>query len=308
MVCDACSQLFKDEDGIPLLFWPNNWENSGDVTELVKSFYEENPFPNYEEADSVSRLQQGAMRGIFARLLDEQIPDSANILEAGCGTGQLSNFLSIRDGRTVFGTDLCLNSLRLGETFRQRNGLENVMFLQMNLFKPVFRPESFDVVICNGVLHHTSDPYEGFRSILNLAKPGGLVIVGLYNRFGRIQTDFRRPLFKATGDCFKFLDHQLKTQRIGDTKKQAWFMDQYRHPHESKHTMGEVLKWFNNDGVDFVNSIPKAAAFKSFSRDERLFAANHRGSKFDHLIVQAKMLVSGGQQGGLFFMIGRKTS
>ena len=35
----------------------------------------------------------------------------------------------------------------------------------MNLFKPCFKPEQFDVVLCNGVLHHTADPWGGFQSI-----------------------------------------------------------------------------------------------------------------------------------------------
>ena len=34
------------------MFWPNNWDAKTDVTDVVKSFYEENPFPNYEDMDS----------------------------------------------------------------------------------------------------------------------------------------------------------------------------------------------------------------------------------------------------------------
>ena len=50
---------------------------------------------------------------IFAcvRKLDNELPYSSNIIEIGCGTGQLSNFLS-RYNRTIIGTDISLNSLR----------------------------------------------------------------------------------------------------------------------------------------------------------------------------------------------------
>jgi SAM-dependent methyltransferase len=65
------------------------------VTETVKGFYEENPFPNYDDMGSRESLKRKAMKGIFARLLDEQLPRGALILEAGCGTGQLSNFLAM---------------------------------------------------------------------------------------------------------------------------------------------------------------------------------------------------------------------
>ena len=83
-------------------------------------------------------------------------------------------------------------------------------------------------------------------------------------------------------------------------------MDQYRHPHESKHTIGETMRWFERTGFEFVNGIPKATAFASFASDERLFAANPRGSRLDHFVVQAGMLLSGGSEGGFFVMIGRK--
>ena len=45
-----------------------------DVTNSVKSFYEETPFPNYDDFDDVSSLLMKSRQGIFAKLLDEQIP------------------------------------------------------------------------------------------------------------------------------------------------------------------------------------------------------------------------------------------
>ena len=113
MECVRCDRSFGSENGVPLLFRPNEWESKADVTEVVKSFYEENPCPNYEDVDSAWSLRRKAEEGIFARLLDEQIPYGARVLEIGCGTGQLSNFLGMRWGRAVFGTDLCMNSLQL---------------------------------------------------------------------------------------------------------------------------------------------------------------------------------------------------
>ena len=155
--CAGCGHDFPRDRGIPQLFWHNDWPaGKPDVTLAIQSFYEKTPFPNYDDFDSAYVLREKARQGVFARLLDEQIPADATILEAGCGTGQLSNFLGMTWGRKVYGTDACLNSLRLGEEFRVENGIMSTTFLQMNLFRPVFKPESFDFVICNGVLHHTA--------------------------------------------------------------------------------------------------------------------------------------------------------
>ena len=304
--CMACHHLFASDSGVPLLFWPNEWGLNTDVTEAVRAFYEENPFPNYEHFDSEWSLREAARRGIFARLLDEQMSRDARVLEVGCGTGQLSNFLGMKWGRGVFGTDLCLNSLRLGQQFKVNHHIDNVAFLQMNLFRPVFKPESFDLIICNGVLHHTSQPQLGFETISALVKKGGIVIIGLYNQYGRVFTDLRRLIFKASGNRFRFLDSRLRRGDVSDARKQIWFMDQYQHPHESKHTIGQVLRWFDGAGIEFVNSVPKASVSESFSEDEELFAANARGSWLDHFIVQAGAIFSGAREGGFFVMIGRK--
>jgi len=69
---------------------------------------------------------------------------------------------------------MCLNSLRLDEAFRRKHGLARVRFMQMNLFRPALRPAQFDVVLCNGVLHHTSDPCGRLRALVSLLKPGGI--------------------------------------------------------------------------------------------------------------------------------------
>ena len=65
---------------------------------MVKSFYEENPFPNYDDIDSEWSLREKAEQGVFARLLDDQLPANAKVIEIGCGTGQLSNFLGLKVG------------------------------------------------------------------------------------------------------------------------------------------------------------------------------------------------------------------
>jgi SAM-dependent methyltransferase len=304
--CLSCAKTFSSEDGIPQLFWLNDWPaDKPDVTEVMRSFYEKTPFPNYDELDSSATLREKAIQGLFARLVDEQIPFGSMILEAGCGTGQLSNFLGSAWGRTVIAADACMNSLRLAEGFRAANQIKNVAFLQMNLFRPVFKPESFDFVICNGVLHHTSDPFLGFQTIAKLVKPGGVILIGLYNRYSRLVTDFVRLMLRISGDRVRFLDPRLRDKNADKVRQHTWFMDRFKNPHESKHTIAEVQDWFEVSGFEFLNSIPKASG-QSFSVLEKLFEPHPKGSKVEQFTVQLRELLSGGRDGGLFVMIGRK--
>lgn len=306
LLCASCAQRYPITDGIPQLFAPNEWpEGEDDVTESMKAFYEETPFPSYDDFDSVGSLHRKARQGIFAQLLDDQVPPGVRIVECGCGTGQFSNFLSIAN-RTVFGTDMCLNSLRLGHEFKQKNGLELAHFVQMNLFRPIFKPASFDLVISNGVLHHTSDPFLAFQTISTLVRPGGYVLVGLYHRYGRLITDFRRMLFKLSGDRFTALDPNLRDAEKSSAKRRAWFMDQYKNPHESKHTIGEVIHWLDRIGFDFVKSLPSSKPFQPVSARERLFDPESPGNWIERLFVELGMAFRGSREGGFFIVIGRR--
>jgi len=305
LACAGCGAVYRIDRGIPLLFRPHSTgDRTGDITDLVKEFYEKTPFPNYDDLDSAESLAEKANKSVFARLLDEQIPQGALVLEAGCGTGQLSNFLGMTWNRLVFASDLCLNSLRLADDFRNRCKIKYVRFVQMNLFRPAFREGLFDVVVCNGVLHHTSDPLGGFRSLARLVKPGGFIIIGLYNRLGRLPTDFRRLLFGVWGEGFRFLDSHMRSRGYNEARKEAWFMDQYKHPHESKHSYNEVMEWFEASGFEFLFSVPKIQ-WGTFLPDEKLLAPHDKGTKVGRFFTDLGMLLRGGADGGLFIMIGR---
>jgi SAM-dependent methyltransferase len=303
--CRSCSREFPVQDGIPLLFVPNEWDEKADVTEKMRAFYEETPFPNYENIDDTGNLIDKAERGLFARMLDRQTPLGTKVLEVGCGTGQLSNYLGIAR-RTIFGADLCLNSLRLANGFRARNSLERVGFYQMNLFRPIFKPESFDLVICNGVLHHTSDPEGGFQSIARLVKKSGYILIGLYNTYGRLITDARRMLFSLSRNRFTFLDPYLRRGEVDAVKRRTWFMDQYKNPHESKHTMGEVMKWFEAAGFEFQSGIP-SPTLEPYDDTFRLFARHDKGGWLSHGLAQLTLVFTGSAEGGFFILIGKKT-
>jgi SAM-dependent methyltransferase len=312
--CAACAHVFpidRAEDraaaaGIPQLFWPHEGiADSRDVTDRVKEFYEETPFPNYDDHDSARSLVEKSRRGLYARRLDETIPYNTTLLEVGCGTGQLTNFLGL-GCRRVVGTDMCLNSLRLGDAFRREHELGRVRFAQMNLFRPCFRPGSFDVVLCNGVLHHTADPAGGFRVLAELVKPGGHFVLGLYNAYGRLMTDLRRQLFRLTGGRARWIDPILR-RGLGSDKHRAWFADQYRHPHESKHTTGEVLRWFDRAGLEFVRGIPALRPDDEGLDGASLFEPLPRGSPLERLLAQAmQVLATGQKEGGFFVMIARR--
>ena len=303
-VVDDIPLLFVEEDGSAPATITQQISTDGKITHDVQDFYEDAPFPNYNSFDNINSFVARADAGIFARLLREQIPINSNVLEVGCGTGQLSNYLAATTPARVYAADMTLPSLRLGQDFANRNGIEGVRFLQTNLFVPAIKPQSMDVVISNGVLHHTYDTKKAFMSISRLVKPGGYLIIGLYNNIGRLRTDFRRVLVKMFGEGVLFLDPHLRNE-LSPEKRRAWINDQYYHPQERKHSISELMKWFDEAGFSFVSSIPKIIG--SFGNDESLFQQQKAGTPFDRTMAEIGMLFSSlGGEGGLYICIGRR--
>jgi SAM-dependent methyltransferase len=296
--------LFVDEDGAAAARAAASGGLRDEVTHAVQGFYEDAPFPNYNDFDNLATFVRSADVSVFARMLREQIPLNANVLEVGCGTGQMSNYLAATTLSRVYATDMTFASLRLGRDFARKNGINGVRFIQMNLFMPAIRPESMDVVISNGVLHHTYDTVKAFMRVSRLVKPGGYAIIGLYDWIGRLGTDFRRVLVKAFGERVLTLDPYLR-KKLSPDKRRAWIRDQYFHPQERKHSMSELIRWFDEAGFSFVSSIPRIVG--SFGENERLFVPQSAGSSFDRLLTEIGMLMSlYGGLGGLFICIGRK--
>src|SRR5262245_14997888 len=225
------------------------------VAMRVREFYEQNPFPNYDGYESVGDLLSRAARGVYAAMLDRQIPIGARVLEIGCGTGQLGAFLSI-GGRCVVGVDMTRASLELAGGFKQRHGLRNCNFLHGDLFDLPLRREAFDLVIAKGVLMATRDARAAFHAICPLVRPGGYVIVGLYNRYGRIPTTLRRLYFKLTKADPRRVDYVMKKMAQSDQKLRAWYLDQYAHPQETRHSVDQVLRWFDEEGFDPTGAAP----------------------------------------------------
>ena len=278
--------------------------HSQSVTQKIRRFYEHYSFPGYDAIDTTDTLQRKAEHNLYISLVNQQLPQTATVLEIGCGTGQLANLLGITN-RRVIGVDLSFNSLKLAQNFKRQEFIDTTHFIQMDIFHPCFPPKTFDVTLSHGVLHHTANPEQAFAIMVSLTKPGGLIILGLYNSFGRALTNVRRHLFHRFGRL-DFLDYYLCQSDFPERKKQIWFKDQYQNPHESQHTIDEVLSWFDAHKIHFLNSIPKITPLDRLTPKEHLFNPHRRGTKLEHLISELFWSITQAREGGLFVLIGRK--
>jgi carbamoyltransferase len=301
--CPDTGTDYPDREGVPCLLRPIENKGTDRITTKIKGFYEEHPFPSYEGVQDFGDLVNRGQKTAFARDLLETVGYNKMVLECGCGTGQLSHFLSLNNNH-VLGIDLSKSSLALAVEHKVRNHVPRVGFVNMNIFDLAIRDECFDVVISTGVLHHTKDARAAFASIVRKAKPGGLVIVGLYNWFARVPTWMRAQVIGVLGPN---IDHVVRNQIRDKRKAEIWVKDQYYNPHETWHSVDEVMGWFRDHRISYLSCEPPIIGTKANGSGD-MSAARPTGSKAARVLTQLSWLGSIASEGALFVMTGRKAS
>ena len=273
----------------------------------VSSFYKESPFPNYKSYDNKYTISEKGNKNFLTNSFKKFIGHNKDVLEVGCGTGQLASYFAIGTNNRVVGLDATIESLKLAADFSIKNNIENLCFVNANIFDNVFKENFFDFIWCNGVLHHTKNASEAFNIVAKSLKNEGYILVGLYNRIGRIKTVIRRYMIKIFGLRYlDIFDPTLRNLKKSDEEKKAWIRDQYMHPIESTHTLDEVLNWFDKNNIQFISSIPSCDFDENY---DDLFEKKSRGNQFSRFFNEFLMIFSNlGSDGGLFVVIGKKNA
>lgn len=297
-LCAGCGRRFDAADGIPNLRLP-----ADGATETVRRFYSAAPFPAYPPHETLQTLRVRAERSVFARLLDEAVPPDARVVDIGCGTGQMCLYLARAD-RLVIGADLTRASLSLGAAAARRFGVDRVQFVETDLQRPGLKPGAFDLVYSSGVLHHTPDPSASFARLVQLARPGGVIVLGVYNAFARIPLRLRRLIARLSGFRVVVFDPVLRDREDEPARREAWLRDQYQHPEEHRHTLGEIQRWFARNGVEYLRAYPSTVLGEE---PGILFAPASDNWRPEGWLAQLGWMWTLGREGGLFYTVGRRT-
>jgi SAM-dependent methyltransferase len=95
--------------------------------------------------------------------------------------------------------DLSLNSLSYAQRKTRELGFSNIEYVQGDLTELGQLERRFDLIECLGVLHHLGDPLAGWRVLVDLLRPGGLMKIGLYSKIARQHIILGRSLIAEKG-------------------------------------------------------------------------------------------------------------
>jgi len=233
--------------------------SSDDIQQIQKAvvgMYSEHPWPLHRDTDEEMGWRLKCL-GVIPEDYKNQ-----KVLDMGCGTGEYALWYASHGAGEVVGIDLSEGSLSVAKKRQAESTLDNVTFRSMDILECDLPDNYFDYSYSVGVLHHTGAPGRGFQHLVRVTKPGGIVVVSLYSQYSRRILRLKQTLCKwlggqdidarvrwgkrLFGGTLRKLDkryHGLNTDQIA--------YDIFGFPHESLHTAGEVLRWFDENNVRF---------------------------------------------------------
>jgi SAM-dependent methyltransferase len=190
-----------------------------------------------------------------------------NILSAGCGTYQAAYLAYSSPFCQVTGIDLSETSLFHERKLQERHELTNLSLHQGDLRAVADLGQTFDYIVCSGVLHHLADPDEGLRALASVLAPDGVMSIMLYGRARRagvyfLQDAFRRLNVPQSSEGVAFVratlerlqpDHPARSfaASVSDVASDEGIVDLFLHPQDQAYSVPEVLDFVERAGLFF---------------------------------------------------------
>lgn len=118
------------------------------------------------------------------RLLDGAgLKPGRHVLDVACGPGIPSLMVAplVAPDGAVVGIDLAPGMVELAKKKAEETGLTNVTFREADAEDLPFPGDSFDVVLCNHGLVHTTDRVKALREMWRVLKRGGIVAMSTWS-------------------------------------------------------------------------------------------------------------------------------
>lgn len=233
---------------------------NNDLQDHTKAHYNDFPFDfmTKDDEQNIEFRQPTA----FLNFANQYLKSGMRVAEIGCGPGRGTLFM-VRRGIDLLAIDISLGSLRLA----RRRAPDGEFVLASNLDLPL--PDAaFDVVISDGVIHHTPDAYRSFCENSRILRPGGAMYVGVYRRkryYYYLYTYLGIPirwlekrtigkaLIYSTLLPIYYVVHLVKSRG-----KRTWlgaknfFYDYIITPQATFHTREEIVEWGMSNGLTLV--------------------------------------------------------
>ena len=174
-------------------------------------------------------------------------------IDIGCGPGAYVNELLNRGCRAI-GTDLSVQMLNVCKKRFRKSGESSTDFLCSDVLSLPFRNQSFDIVICVGVIQYVISVTDAINELFRITDKQGIVVVCFENmrslsNYGFLVRSKIRSLINHTSPGFS----AGETSGIGIFSK--WFLNNVPVPHLYKlYDPKKIEKIMAETGFKKINS------------------------------------------------------
>jgi SAM-dependent methyltransferase len=236
--------------------------------ELLSVYRAENP-SNYQiDRDAAAfAAAEARLSGLFRDHLKfpPRMFRGATLLDAGAGTGERTVFYSRWGARCTL-ADINADALARARTIFDRFAPSDhqARFIESSLFG-LSLSDTYDLVVCDGVLHHTADKERGFSHLAQYVGADGYFILGIGNRAGYFRANLQRLVlfhYGRTPEAIealapRFFPERLeRAVRFGGRTRRAIIYDSYVNPKIDTPLVSDVLRWFHEAGLTLYSTWP----------------------------------------------------
>lgn len=196
----------------------------------VADFYAEHPFPN-DNPQSMEDLQKHKW---ILNSLPFPIDKNSQVIDVGCGTGEMSLFLS-QYAKAVMGLDFNEISLKVAVENRDRLKIKNVVFYKEDITNLSYDAYiKADYIFCIGVLHHIPEVEKALVNIRKMMDDRTIFTASVYSKYG------------------KEIGNKIADKRESEGYNKSRVMDEAYHPYEKCYERAEFRKLLEDKGFKIV--------------------------------------------------------
>lgn len=204
----------------------------------VMEFYSKIKFPGPYTLEDIKFYDNG-IHNPYLKIYDDAVIGCKSVLDIGCGSGFITNVLARRHPKTMFTAIDFSDSIDYAREFTKKNRTKNIIYYKQD-FLTWKSLHNYDLVICNGVLHHIPKYQEALGKMKSISDN---IVIGIYNPYGKLAKRFFPISYRNN---ILYLDQEKCPFELSFNDKEFRDMFQY-------YNLEKVYPSLNNKLVDFCN-------------------------------------------------------
>lgn len=227
-----------------------------------QAYFSRHPFPGLPfDGVGVKEFIFSLEKNELYKAISNIIKPEYKVIDAACGTGELTSFLALTSNAEVTGVDFSQSTLDWANNLKKQLGSpENLTFRHQDVF--LLDPNEFgkfDLALAMGLWTSIPNEKQAMEKLVSVVKPGGKVVFGFFDPVGRLFMRLKRGLLQSAASGFDdrdFLARSTLLAQLEDQNEIKWHVNQLNENVLNYHTPQMALKMMQECGISISDCVP----------------------------------------------------